>query len=93
VALVGMEDLGSGDEINVFPNPSDSDFHLVHTQAANTVSEIILRDLTGRLVFEKSFDTNQGLDISISGSALPAGTYVACVHFKSGYRYYRIAKK
>jgi len=93
VALVGMEDLGSGDEINVYPNPSDSDFHLVHTQAANTVSEIILHDLTGRLVFEKSFDPNQGLDLSIPGSTLPAGTYVACVHFKSGYRYYRIAKK
>ncbi len=93
VALVGIEDLGSGDEINVFPNPSDSDFHLVHTQASNTVSEIILRDLTGRLVLEKRFDTNQGLDFIIPGNVLPAGTYVACVHFKSGYRYYRIAKK
>lgn len=71
--------------INIYPNPTKSEFHLeVNSSIKNEIQSIKIYNLLGELVF----NSNQYLEI-ISTSLLSTGMYIVDVNFSE----YKISKK
>lgn len=68
----------------VYPNPSEDNFILqVNSQSDNEEVNIVLVDMTGRILLEQSKTINQGIQkIEINTQHLPAGVY----HLKASSR-------
>lgn len=70
-STLGTQEYTKNKKINIYPNPFKNDLHL---QADEKIQNIKIFDMTGRLLFEKSINTEKK-DINLS--FLKPGTYIA----------------
>jgi Secretion system C-terminal sorting domain len=66
-------------DLKVFPNPS-SNFLKVNLPLDASIQQIVLNDLSGRVLLQKELDTNI-TEYSLDINNLPSGMYM--VNFKS----------
>ncbi|MBD0350533.1 MAG: T9SS type A sorting domain-containing protein [Flavisolibacter sp.] len=66
---------------NVFPNPTRNEFRLVVDAAKNMTGKVALIDISGKQIFEKRVNFNQGNNsILLSLGKYNDGTYIALVY-------------
>jgi len=87
--------LGGGNdeitEVTIYPNPSNGIFNLSFEANDNYQYVATLLDLTGRVVYRKSYETSTGQNMqSFDFSTLPKGVYVMNLDFNSQHRIIRL---
>jgi len=80
LSSVGIDELQS--EMKVFPNPSNGEFKIEFT--ATNETELIITDLTGRVIIRENFESGQSLiSKSIDMSDQPKGFYLISLNSAS----------
>jgi hypothetical protein len=73
----GFADNAVSDEPYVYPNPSDGKFNVFFNDMNCFISEIHIRDISGRLIYRKHIDLDNDYNpIDVDISSLPNGTYL-----------------
>jgi len=85
---IGIKEYTTRQQINVFPNPCETYCCITNTDIS--IREIILYDITGRVV--KHHQVNQESIIKIDLSDLGSGTYIGKAKLKNGEGYFKIIK-
>ena len=68
----GIFEFAYNSEFEIYPNPSDGNFYIELTNSNVKSSEVIISDVTGRKVFDKTYSGNL---IHIEKAELPKGFY------------------
>ncbi len=77
--VVGIEELEKTIALSLYPNPTSSATKIEFTSPVNSNVEVLVTDITGRLVEKSNFKTNAGIASSYlinKNSNLTAGMYV-----------------
>ena len=83
VDLVGIDDLAQNIQIAVYPNPAGADQGTVLIEVANTPNyNIVIRDLTGKMVYNQNEVSVMQTEIDITEFA--AGTFFIEIQTKQG---------
>ena len=82
----GIQELDTGNPVELFPNPSDGNFTLQFFASANKV-EINIYDVSGRQILTRALDNRKGELIKANLSIGQAGAYL--LNIKDGNRTYR----
>lgn len=82
-AASGLQDLALLQEVQVYPNPAEQILFVSSGQPANGTMRLVLSDIGGRTLQERSFRTyaQQPYNLSFDVSALAAGTYALMLSF------------
>jgi len=75
-----------GLSMSVYPNPFTSEFTLNVTSAKAEVVNVVITDLTGKVIASQQIATNTNLNSSILNLKLDGGVYFVCVTATNGER-------
>jgi hypothetical protein len=75
--------------LNVFPNPSNKEFNLIYNSYFNNPVTIIVRSITGAIVYETTVEANQPTSF---GQDLKAGVYILEMKSDKDVRYLKLIK-
>jgi hypothetical protein len=84
VAQVGMEDILSMYEAQVFPNPSSSNFNLMLNSAQQENFDLILTDIQGRLMYHNTVNFHGNHAVNIPTDNMSNGLYLLHLRTKNG---------
>lgn len=84
VAQVGLDDVLSAYRASVYPNPSANDFNLALETPQMEKIQLILTDLNGRFLVEKTEWVDGTAILNIPGETLSAGLYLLHVRTNKG---------
>jgi hypothetical protein len=84
-AASGVQDLALLQDVQVYPNPADQVLFVSSGQPANGTMYIVLSDIGGRTLQERSVKTasSQPYNLSFDVSALAAGAYALTLSFEA----------
>lgn len=84
VAQVGMEDILSLYEAQVFPNPSSSNFNLTLSSSKQENIDLILTDIQGRLMFQNTVSFHGSHTVNIPSDNMSNGLYLLHLRTENG---------
>jgi hypothetical protein len=79
---VGFKNQETGANLNVSPNPSTGQVFVSYSQASHNQTDIRIRDLTGKCVYEDSLDESGSQQVDLG--TLTKGVYVLEVNNETG---------
>lgn len=89
ITTVGLVESSFGDKFNVYPNPTDGNFS-VNLGDVYENSEVLITDLSGKLIDSKTMTQSQTLNLLIEG---PAGIYIVSIQAGDKKAVIRLIKK
>jgi hypothetical protein len=91
---VGVEENQISNNISVYPNPANTEFHCVINSLSSGKCKITLNDLAGRTVKEMSIEKNQNqLEKTIDVSDIAAGMYIVRFELPEGIAEKKLVKE
>ncbi len=87
IVPVGIGDLPAPQSLQVYPNPAQDVIHLQWTQAEiNTLNNAVLKmyDVTGKLIFDKTYPNAHSLPTNMNLAHLPQGRYFILLEMQDG---------
>ncbi len=93
VTYVGIQDLDESTNFSVSPNPSSEDFIITQHGSSSSISGLILRDISGRVVYQNAQEINELSNFILPTSNLPAGMYFLHFETMNGTVNIRVLKK
>jgi PKD repeat protein len=93
--VLGLTDLGTLQNINLFPNPAENELQIsFNSQAGNNQIEFIITDLTGKMIQTLPVKANEGSNlVFIETANLSAGTYLIKMVDNTNQRTFTFVKK
>ena len=93
--VLGLNDLGSFQDINLFPNPADHELQIsFSSQAGNNQLEFAITDLSGKTIKTIPVNAHEGANlVFIETSELSAGTYLIRMSGSAEERTFTFVKK
>ena len=93
--VLGLNDLGSFQNINLFPNPADNELQIsFSSQTGNNQLDFIITDLSGKMIKTLPVNAHEGANlVFIETSDLSAGTYLIRMTGSSEERTFTFVKK
>ncbi|MEX2595789.1 MAG: T9SS type A sorting domain-containing protein [Salibacteraceae bacterium] len=70
----GTNELSKDTKISLFPNPSNGFVSISHS--ANSLQQVEIYDLTGKIIFKQFFENNSKTMVDLNVSHLVSGTYI-----------------
>ena len=67
------------DDFSIYPNPNNGNFNIKFTSQSSNNVEIMVHDLRGRQVFNKSYDSNSVFNQNIQLNNVESGIYIVTV--------------
>lgn len=99
VTMVPCREAGSSTEVAVndmqlFPNPTSGDITLQFFSAENYNCELVIRDITGRVMMHENILSNAGMNIkSVDMNSFSAGVYLVSLKGQTGEQITRVVRK
>lgn len=83
---VGIDELGAADFINLYPNPTNDRFNVQVAGMESSVTEIVITDMRGAVVYRQTYQPqgNAGIEISGHEIGLAQGMYTLRAQNASG---------
>ena len=81
---VGVQNINSSSDIEVFPNPTKQDITIT---ASGVINSVVVSNMVGQVVYSGTFDAHR---VSIGLERLPTGVYVVKVNERE---YYKVVKE
>ncbi len=93
--VLGITDLGSLADINLFPNPAENELQIsFSSQTGNNQLEFVITDLSGKMIRSLPVNAHEGSNlVFIETTDLSAGTYLIKMIGSSQERTFRFIKK
>ncbi len=93
--VLGLNDFGSFQDINLFPNPADNELQIsFSSQTGNNQLEFMITDLSGKMIKTLPVNAHEGANlVFIETSDLSAGTYLIRMSGSTEERTFTFVKK